>query len=136
MLRVMPRNRWRVVWLLAPTGELTEVVDEDGYRTGEFRQGWETPVRVKANVNPPQGLANGAPFGTATDYDLIIAIDRDECERLGVEVGWRVWLDDAPEWEWESGRPTDAAWERSFVVERVSPSPHYVQVGIRTARGE
>lgn len=136
MLRVMPRNRWREVWLVAPTGALTELVDADGYRTGEFVQGWERPVRIRANVNPPQGFANGAPFGTATDYDLIIAIDRDECAELGVEVGWRVWLDSAPEWDMAAGRPTDAAWEESFVVERVSPSPHYVQLGIRTARGE
>lgn len=134
MLRVLPRNRWRVVWLVAPTWTLTEIVDGDGYRTGEFRQGWEVPVSVRANVNPPQGFANGAPFGTATDYDLIVALDRDECADLGIDVGWRVWLDDAP--EWEDDRPADAAWESSYVVERVSPSPHYVQVGIRTARGE
>ena len=134
MLRVMPRNRWRDVWMVAPIGTLTEVLDADGNRTGLYRQGWEQPVHGKWNVNPPQGFANGAPYGTATDYDLIIAMDRDECAELGVEVGWRVWLDEAP--AYEGGRPTDDAFKSSYVVERVSPSIHYVQVGIRTARGE
>lgn len=133
-LRVLPRNRWREVFWVAPTGELTERVDDDGNRTGEYVQGWGEPVRMRLNVNPPQGFANGAPFGTATDYDLIIAMDRGECAELGVEVGWRVWLDDAPEADQSTGEISD--FSKSFIVERVSPSPHYVQVGIRTARGE
>lgn len=132
-LRVMPRNRWRRVFWVAPTGR-TELLDEDGHRTGEYATGWAAPVATRANVNPPQGFANGAPYGTATDYDLIVALDRDECAELGVEVGWRVWLDEAP--TMVGGRPTDASFTDSYVVERVSPSPHYVQVGIRTARGE
>lgn len=134
MLRVMPRNRWREVYFVAPSGTRTEVRDEEGHRTGEYVQGWLDPVRMRLNVNPPQGLANGAPYGTATDYDLIIAMDRGECAELGVKPGWRVWLDEAP--ASDGGRPTDAAFADSFVVERVSPSIHYVQVGIRTARGE
>ena len=133
-LRVMPRNRWRDAWWVAPSGELTEVIDADGYRTGVWERGWGEPTHGRYNVNPPQGFANGAPYGTATDYDLIIAMDRDECAELGVEEGWRVWLDAEP--TYEGGRPTDAAFAKSYVVERVSPSPHYVQVGIRTARGE
>lgn len=132
-LRVMPRNRWRRVFWVAP-GAMEEVVDGDGYRTGEFVRGFGRPVEGRANVNPPQGFANGAPFGTATDYDLIVALDRDECAELGVQVGWRVWLDEPP--RYEGGRPTDESFADAYVVERVSPSPHYVQVGIRTARGE
>lgn len=134
MLRVMPRNRWRDAWWVAPSGQMEEVLDGEGHRTGEYRQGWSGAVHGRYNVNPPQGFANGAPYGTATDYDLIVAMDRDECADLGVEVGWRVWLDEGP--EYDAGRPTDDAFKRSYLVERVSPSPHYVQVGIRTARGE
>lgn len=134
MLRVMPRNRWREVWLVSATGELVEVLDGDGNRTGEYRQRWGQPVHGRWNVNPPQGFANGAPYGIATDYDLIIAMDRDECAGLGVEVGWRVWLDEGP--EYDGGSITEGSWKRAHIVERVSPSPHYVQIGIRTARGE
>lgn len=132
-LRVMPRNRWRRVFWVAP-GAMTELLDADGHRTGEYVREFAKPVETRANVNPPQGFANGAPFGTATDYDLVVAIDRDECADLGVEAGWRVWLDEPP--EYDGDRPTDGSFADAYVVERVSPSPHYVQVGIRTARGE
>lgn len=134
MLRVMPRNRWREVFFVATTGELEEALDGDGLRTGEYVPTYAEPVGMRLNVNPPQGFSNGAPYGTSTDYDLIIAMDRDEADDLGVEAGWRVWLDEEP--EMVGGRPTDAAFAKSFVVERVSPSIHYCQLGIRTARGE
>ena len=134
-LRVLPRNRWRMVYWVPPTGRV-ELVDEDGHRTGEYATGWGEPISTRANVNPPQGFANGAPYGTATDYDLIIALDRDECAELGVEVGWRVWLDEPPTYPDPPAPQVPTDFSKSFMVERVSPSPHYVQVGIRTARGE
>lgn len=131
-MRVMHRNRWRQAWFYAPSGNLTEVIDGDGYRTGEWVETYNYSSTGTFNVAPPQGFANGAPFGWGATYDLILVANAGE---LDVDVGWRVWLapkgPNVPE-----GASQPDNFEDSYMVESVSPSRHYVAVALKTARGE
>lgn len=127
-MRVLARNRWREVWFLPPTGELVELLDEDGYRTGEYMAKRGELIKLKANVAPPTGDATLSPFGTDTNYDLVVVLDSDE---LGVKEGWRAWFSpDLPEEQEEMD------YSNSYIVKRVSPSEHYVAIGLEVARGQ
>ena len=84
-------------------------------------------IKLKANVAPPKGDATSSAFGTDTNYDLIMVLDSDE---VGIEEGWRVWL--SPKFPDEQ----DIDYSDAYIVERVSPSEHYVAVGLSVARGQ
>ncbi len=126
-MRCMPANRRRM-WLSKPTG-LTELVDEEGYGTGEYVNGWTDPVSLLINASTPSGACSAKPYGIFASYDLSLVADEN---KWGIEEGDRMWRrDDKP----DLSDPEDAA-KGSYKVDRVSPSLNFVSIGLQKSEGE
>ncbi len=126
-MRCLPANR-RKMWLSKPSG-LTELLDEEGYGTGEYVSGWTEPVSLLINASTPSGACSAKPYGIFASYDLSLVADDN---RWGIEEGDRMWLrDDCPVLE----DATDAA-KGAYRVDRVSPSLNFVSFGLQKAEGE
>ncbi len=84
-------------WYQLYEGE-EDVVDEDGYMTGETAASYGNPVKAYARVTPngvktastPSGETAWAPFGLDIEYDRMIStvqnLPIDEYSRLFIEV--------------------------------------------------
>lgn len=90
-MRMMDANK-RPMWL-SRYGERTELVDADGFGTGEYVRQLSAPTKFFGNWAPPTGLASYAPFGTQVSYDVAVTLDDN---RLGIHEGDVVWLGDEP----------------------------------------
>lgn len=86
-MRLMDRDK-RDMWL-SRFGDRVELVDGDGFGTGEYRTPLSEPVRFRGNWAPPTGLASYAPFGTQVSYDVAVVLDDND---LGIREGDVVWL--------------------------------------------
>lgn len=91
-MRLMDRNK-RPMWL-SHFDERAELVDDEGYGTGEYVSAWTRPVKFRGNWAPPTGLASHAPFGTQVSYDVAVVLDDN---RLGIREGDVIWLGGEPE---------------------------------------
>ena len=49
----------------------TEILDHNGNRTGEFQNTYSSPVTVRMNIAPANGVADWNPFGIDTPYTLV-----------------------------------------------------------------
>lgn len=116
------------MWLSKPTG-LTELVDEGGYGTGEYVNGWTDPVSLLINASTPSGACSAKPYGIFASYDLSLVADKN---KWGIEEGDRMWLrDDKP----DLSDASDAA-RNCYSVKRVSPSLNFVSIGLQKVEGE
>lgn len=116
------------MWLSKPTG-LTEIVDEEGYGTGEYVSGWTDPVPLLINASTPSGACSAKPYGIFASYDLSLVADDN---RWGIEEGDRMWRrDDKP----DLSDTVDSA-KGSYKVDRVSPSLNFVSIGLQRTEGE
>lgn len=127
-MMVMERNRWRRAWWSTKT--LAPLYDGDGYETGESTVTWSEPVAFRCNAAPPKGDSVESAFGTDVRYDLVMVLNAGE---LGIAEGDRLWLDpDEPSYD----KGAIANVSKSYRVERVSPSEHYVAYALSSAKGE
>lgn len=85
----------------------TEILDINGNRTGEYTPSYSTPVTVRMNVAPANGIADWNPFGIDTPYTLV-AMTFDL--KSPISETSRVWVD----------KSTDEA--PNYVVTRVARS--------------
>lgn len=90
-MRMADANK-RPMWL-SRYEERTELIDSDGFGTGEYVRKLSAPVKFWGNWAPPTGLASYAPFGTQVSYDVAVVLDDN---RLGIHEGDVVWLGDEP----------------------------------------
>ena len=126
-MRCLPANRRRL-WLSKPTG-LTELVDEEGYGTGEYINEWTDPVSLLINASAPSGACSAKPYGIFASYDLSLVADEN---KWGIEEGDRMWCrDDKP----DLSDTSDAA-RSCYTVKRVSPSLNFVSIGLQKVEGE
>lgn len=121
-MRVLQRNK-RTVWLSKPTRK--ELVDEDGYGTGEFINTWSDPIKLLINVSHPTGDATSSPFGTNANYDLTLVDDNNEQD---IEEGNRIWF--------TSEKPDVDSVHHCYEVERVSPSLLFWSFGLKKVNGK
>ena len=76
-MRLMKRNL-KPVWYRLYRGNVN-VVDDDGYETGEKRIIYDDPVKLMCSVSPATGLAQHEQFGVVENYDKIIITDKMDC---------------------------------------------------------
>lgn len=124
-MRTMDANK-RDMWLSRSTGN-TELVDADGFGTGEYVTGYSKPVRLRGNWAPPTGLASYAPFGTQVSYDVAVVLDDN---RLGIHEGDVMWL--AEPQVAEDGTPS---MEGAYEVRRVSPLWNHFAFALKSRGG-
>lgn len=76
-MRTLRRNE-RYLWYCLYKGE-SELIDENGNRTGEKAVLYEQPVKIRANVSPATGLSNTEQFGNLENYDKVIVLCDMKC---------------------------------------------------------
>ena len=74
-MRTLNRNKQTIYY--ANYQSETEVVDENGFYTGEKDVTYSTPTEAKVNVSPARGEASIELFGTDLNYTNTIVTDRD-----------------------------------------------------------
>ena len=72
-MRTLQRNR-REIWYALYSG-VTDVVDDDGYKTGETDVTYETPVKTFMNVSGGRGVAEAQFFGIENPFTRVAVTD-------------------------------------------------------------
>lgn len=68
-MRTLERNKLKL-WYVEPI-ENVEVVDSDGYYTGETKSSFGTPKVIYLNIYPYNGDINSDIFGKNKSFDMI-----------------------------------------------------------------
>lgn len=55
------------------------VLDDDGYETGEFTNGYSTVKMLKCSVSTASGQVQSETFGSLEGYDKVIITDDMQC---------------------------------------------------------
>lgn len=98
-----------------------EITDENDYKTGEYRQVYSTPVKLKANISPASGYNTTEIFGTSERYDKIIVTDDVGCpidENAVLFIGV------------EPTFTTEGTPKFNYVVKRVARSLNAVSIAV------
>ena len=85
-MKALARNK-QTLWYALYTGK-TAVYDADGLFTGEYEEGYSTPVEAKMNISPANGRAALEAFGIATNYDKVLVTDDMNCPIAEDTVLW------------------------------------------------
>lgn len=84
----LDRNK-QSVWYALYLG-VTDVVDSNGYKTGEKTKSYATPVEMRCNVSASRGSAITEGFGVNEDYDRTIVTHDMTCP---ISETTRLWVD-------------------------------------------
>lgn len=72
MMRTLLRNQRAFYY--APYLGKNEIIDDEGYRTGEYEILYGDPVRVFGNISSAQGEMQTRQFGESEEYDKVIVL--------------------------------------------------------------
>lgn len=72
-MRCLNRNK-APVWHAQYSGQ-TEIIDELGHRTGQYRVKYGKPAKIMANVSAAKGESATRQFGNEESYDRVIVLD-------------------------------------------------------------
>ncbi len=86
-MRNMKRNKRTFYYALYT--DRKEVVDEDGFYTGEYEVGYTNPIEMKASISASTGSSTVEQFGNLTDYDKVIIVDDMNCP---IDENSIIWL--------------------------------------------
>jgi len=75
-MRTLERNKTKL-WYVAYTGE-ADVVDDDGFKTGEVTKTYSSPSAVYISLYPSSGLIVEQLFGKDASYDMIAVTSQNE----------------------------------------------------------
>ena len=84
----LDRNK-QSVWYSLYKG-MTDVLDSNGYKTGEKTKTYYAPVEIKVNVSASRGSSITEGFGVLEDYDRTIVTHDMSCP---IDETTRLWVD-------------------------------------------
>lgn len=90
-MRCLNRNK-RPFWY-ALYSDKNEVVDQSGFRTGQFRVKYGKPVQIRGNISAAKGDASTRQFGDDLSYDKIIVLGDPNVE---IDEHCVMWIDRTP----------------------------------------
>lgn len=96
-MRNLAKNK-RPFYVLKYLGQ-TELVDKDGYMTGESSITYSTPILVMGNISGAKGSAYAEMFGTEIEYDKTIVISRKKYEEVGLDENSVMFVDKVPTYD-------------------------------------
>ena len=90
-MRSLERDK-QYIWVCRSNGK-TDILDEDGYKTGETIDSFSKPVRYKMGLNATIGDAHFSPYGTTQD----LRREMTTCDKgLDIQIGDWVYVDIEP----------------------------------------
>ena len=121
-MRGMVRNKSKFYYA-SYIGE-TEIIDEYGNRTGEYKISYSNPIIYLANISPAQGQIQDRQFGTSESYDKVIVLDD---RNVSIDEHSIMWVDTLPLLN-EDGT-TDTPHD--YCVKKVARSINGVSIAIK-----
>ena len=113
-MKVAFRNRKKFYYALYQ--DKVEIVDDKGFKTGEWGTGYSEPVMAKANISPATGNSNTEQFGNLENYDkVIVTHDMD----IPIDENSILWVDQL-----------DTTEDHDYIVQRVAKSLNVVSIAI------
>ena len=121
-MKALARNKQTFYYAL-PTGTLTNVIDENGFYTGEQTPAYAAPVQTSMNISPATGRTVLEWFGVNETYDKVLVTDDVNCPITELTI---LWIDTDP-------AITDGAATvpYDYLVSRVSKSLNSVVIGVK-----
>lgn len=107
-MRDLERNK-QVIWYSTYTGN-REQITEDGKLTGEWKQVYDEPVKMRINVSPARGYAEEDVFGKDLQYDRTMVTCDMTCPIDETSI---LWIDSEP-------TDGDNAVPHNYIVTRVA----------------
>ena len=123
-MRNLDRNK-QPLWYCLYEGK-TEIVDDDGYGTGEFGVAYAKPVRAMGHVTAASGDAAVEQFGIGTKYDKVVQLQGTDWP---IEESTVLFVDHEPPDDFDP-----SAVEFDYTVTRVSKSLNQTSVAISKVR--
>lgn len=101
----------------------TEIIDEYGNATGEYKILYSDPIECKANISAAQGEVQSRQFGESESYDKVIVLDDINAQ---IDEHSILWVDTLPLLN-ENGTTTP----HDYVVKKVAKSLNGMSIAIR-----
>jgi hypothetical protein len=106
----LPSNRQKIYY-----GELTgytDIVDSDGYKTGEKEKVYSTPLPFLIYVSPAKGENSWNPYGIGDEYSNVMSTNDRTCP---IQEDSVLWVGIDPEIDETTGKATV---EHNYIVTR------------------
>ena len=120
-MRCMTRNK-RKFYYASYIGE-TEIIDEYGNHTGEYRLGYEKPTKEFGNVSAAQGEMQSRQFGESESYDKVIVLDD---VNTPIDEYSILWVDTLPHLNEDGSIDTP----HDYIVKKIARSLNNVSIAI------
>jgi hypothetical protein len=117
----MIRNKTKFYYA-AYIGE-TEITDENGYGTGEYKLDYENLTQMHGNVSAAQGEMQSRQFGESESYDKVIVLDDRDAPINEHSI---LWVDTLPHLNEDGSTDTP----HDYIVRRVARSMNGVSIAI------
>lgn len=101
-----------------------EIVNEDGYKTGEKRLFYDKPKRTEANISVAKGEVVLQLFGGNESYDKIIVSDDMQ---LPINEYSVIWIDSVPVFDEKNN---ETITPNNYVVKRIAKSLNSVSIAV------
>lgn len=106
-----------------------DVLDDRGYKTGEFRVKYGKVKLFKANVSGAKGNAIVETIGVNLDYDKVITMSTAEFMDLRIDENTVFFIDKKPEYK-ANGAPL-----YDYSVKRICEALNEVVIAVKKVRG-
>ena len=103
----------------------TEIIDEYGNATGEYKVLYSDPIVCRANISAAQGEMQTRQFGESESYDKVIVLDDINAP---IDEHSILWVDTLPLLNDDDATPHD------YVVKKVAKSLNGMSIAIRKVR--
>ena len=90
-MRSMERNKTTIYYALYQGKQ--PVLDDDGYETGEYINGYSDPIKFNIRVSPNKGNSENEVFGKNLDYDRAMSTSD---KRFPIDEFSILWVDKVP----------------------------------------
>ena len=99
----------------------TEIIDDQGFSTGEYQNTYSNPVLCRGNVSAAKGEVNIQQFGESEIYDKVIVLNETDITSSSV-----LWVDTLPVLDNQGATTTPY----DYVVKKIARSLNSVSIAI------
>lgn len=101
-------------------GTKIPVLDSDGYKTGDYKVGYATPVAINANVVSKHSTVAREYFGEQFEYHKVILIEKG----VPIKEDTAIWID--------TDNPIDdSTVKHNYQVAGISDSLNYLAIAVK-----
>lgn len=128
-MRCLARNKRTFFYALY--NEPTELIDEYGNVTGQYKVSYTDPIEARGNISGAQGEVQTRQFGESETYDKVIVLDDPNVQIDEYSI---LWVDSQPELTIKGQLAIDDRGEvktpHDYIVKKVARSLNSVSIAI------